>query len=78
MGNKKDLYLKEEVPEKEGKKYAESKGAKFALVSAKEDPKSFNEFFVSLVNDYKEDIENKIDNISLKNISNKKKKNCKC
>ena len=78
VGNKKDLYLKEEVPEKEGRKYAESKGAKFALVSAKEDPKSFNDFLVSLVNDCRENIENKIDNISLKNISNKKKKNCKC
>ena len=47
VGNKKDLYLKEEVPEKEGKKYAESKGAKFALLSAKDDPKSFNDFILS-------------------------------
>ena len=78
VGNKKDLYLKEEVPEKEGKKYAESKGAKFALVSAKDDPKSFNDFFLSLVKDCREDIENKIDNISLKNQTNKKKKICKC
>jgi small GTP-binding protein len=78
VGNKKDLYLKEEVPEKEGRKYADSKGAKFALVSAKDDPKSFNDFFLSLVKDCREDIENKIDNISLKNQKDKKKKDCKC
>ena len=78
VGNKKDLYLKEEVTEKEGREYAESKGVKFALVSAKEDPKSFNDFFLSLVRDCREDIENKIDNISLKNQKVKKRKDCKC
>ena len=78
VGNKKDLYLKEEVPEKEGRKYADSKGAKFALVSAKDDPKSFNDFFLSLVKDCRENIENKIDNISLKNQKVKKRKDCKC
>ena len=78
VGNKKDLYLKEEVTEGEGRKYAESKGAKFALVSAKDDPKSFTDFFLSLVKDCRVDIENKIDNISLKNKKKKKKKDCKC
>ena len=78
VGNKKDLYLKEEVPEKEGRKYADSKGAKFALVSAKDDPKSFNDFFLSLVKDCRENIENKIDNIYLKNKADKKKKKWKC
>jgi small GTP-binding protein len=78
VGNKKDLYLKEEVTEGEGRKYAESKGAKFALVSAKDDPKSFTDFFLSLVKDCRVDIENKIDNISLKNQKDKKKKDCKC
>ena len=78
VGNKKDLYLKEEVTENEGRKFAESKGMKFALVSAKNDPKSFNDFLLSLVEDCKEIIENKIDNISLKNKKAKKKKDCKC
>ena len=78
VGNKKDLYLKEEVTEGEGRKYAQSKGAKFALVSAKDDPKSFTDFFLSLVKDCRVDIENKIDNISLKNQKDKKKKDCKC
>ena len=78
VGNKKDLYLKQEVTEKEGRKYADSKGVKFALVSAKDDPKSFNDFFLSLVKDCREDIENKIENISLKDYYDKKKKNCKC
>ena len=77
VGNKKDLYLKQEVTEEEGRKYAESKGFKFALVSAKADPKSFNDFFLSLFQDCREDIENKIDNITLKN-KTVKKKNCKC
>jgi len=78
VGNKKDLYLKEEVTENEGRKFAESKGMKFALVSAKNDPKSFNDFLLSLVEDCKEIIENKIDNISLQNKKAKKKKDCKC
>ena len=53
VGNKQDLYTLEEVDEEEVKEYAKSKGMKFKKVSAKDDPISFNEFLVDLVNDGK-------------------------
>ena len=59
VGNKKDLYTQEEVNEKEVKDYADSKGMKFKLVSAKDDPISFIEFLEELVNDGKNIFETK-------------------
>ena len=44
IGNKIDLYLKEEVKEKEGKEYAESIGAQFKLASAKDNPTEICDF----------------------------------
>ncbi len=52
VGNKIDLYTKEEVSEQEGRKYATSKGAKFKLSSAKDDPLSFVKFLEELFRDY--------------------------
>ena len=57
-GNKKDLYLEEEVSEEEGRKFAESKNAKFKLVSAKDDPQSFIEFVEELIIELKKIIKN--------------------
>ena len=51
-GNKTDLYLKEEVPEKEGQSFADSIGAKFKLVSAKVDPNGFISFLEELLEEY--------------------------
>ena len=48
VGNKSDLYLKEEVSETEGKQYASEKNAKFKLCSAKSDPLSFTKFLDEL------------------------------
>ena len=53
VGNKNDLYLESNTNENNAKKYAESKNAKFKLVSAKEDPKGFVDFIEDLVIDYK-------------------------
>ena len=53
VGNKNDLYLESNTNENDAKKYAESKNAKFKLVSAKEDPKGFVDFIEDLVIDYK-------------------------
>ena len=53
VGNKNDLYLQAEVSEEEAKNYADSKKLKFRLVSAKEDPQSFDEFLLELVKEYK-------------------------
>ena len=53
VGNKNDLYLQAEVSEEEAKNYADNKKFKFRLVSAKEDPQSFDEFLLELVKEYK-------------------------
>ena len=76
VGNKQDLYSQEEVNEEDAIEYANSKGMKFRLVSAKEDPKSFNDFLEELANDGKNLFENK-EKITLK-IEKKKKNKCNC
>ena len=48
IGNKTDLFDEEVVTEEEGKRFAESKNAKFQLVSAKEDPDGINKLFDNL------------------------------
>ena len=79
VGNKNDLYNIEQVPEKEAKEYAQSKGAKFKLVSAKEDPKSFIDFLFDLTKDAKKLLEEKKEKILLeKEKAKKKKKSRKC
>ena len=75
-GNKQDLYSEEQVNEEDVKEYANSKGMKFCLVSAKEDPKSFNDFIEELVKDGKNLYEDKT-KIQLKN-EKKKKDKCNC
>ena len=83
VGNKSDLYMKEQVKEKEGKNYADSIGAKFRLVSAKNDPHGFVNFLSELLDDFlkKNGIleinKNKIDlTINNNTKNNKEKKNC--
>ena len=75
VGNKNDLYLQAEVTEEEGKKYAEEKQMKFKIVSAKDDPHSFEEFLIELVKMYKVP-ENKIRTILSNKIDSKSKKFC--
>ena len=53
VGNKNDLYLESKTNEDDAKKFAESKKAKFKLVSAKDDPRGFVDFIEDLVIDYK-------------------------
>ena len=52
VANKCDLYLKEQVKENEGKKYADEIGAKFIYTSAKLDAHNFKIFLEELVKDY--------------------------
>ena len=84
VGNKNDLYLQSETNVNDAKKFAESKNAKFKLVSAKDDPKGFVDFLDELIINYK-----KISQVSRrktikldknKNLNkNKNKENCfKC
>ena len=51
VGNKQDLYLKEEVKEEMGKKFAEEQKMPFKLTSAK-NPLSFNQMLEDLVKAY--------------------------
>jgi len=52
VGNKQDLFMKEEVKEEEGEKYAKSINAKFRLTSAKCDGEGFINFLELLLNEY--------------------------
>ena len=77
VGNKKDLYIQEKVKEEMAKNFAKTKGMKFKVVSAKEDPKSFSDFLEELVKDGK-DIFPAKNKISLQKDIKKKKQNWKC
>ena len=84
VGNKSDLFLNEEVEEQKARDYAEEKKIPFRLVSAKEDPKSFETFLIELVslhikNNDDDDLE-KRKTFELRDIDNKihKKKKKKC
>ena len=83
VGNKIDLFEKEEINEKEGKQYAQKIGALFYLSSAKSNIVGFSEFIEDLINKYFE--KNKLDghksrkSITLRKNSNRKsKQNCQC
>ena len=76
-GNKMDLYEKEEVREEEGEELANEWQANFALLSAKEENNTINQFFKNLVTKYLEKYGYQEDNIT-KNPTislNKKNKN---
>ena len=80
-GNKKDLYMQEQVNEEEARKYAEEKKMLFSLVSAKDDPKSFELFLKDLIigdkaKDLDKEEEEKDKSISLKSekLSEQKKR----
>lgn len=84
VGNKNDLYLEAQVTEEEGMNYAKSINAKFKLVSAKEDPKSFSDFVEDLLLDYKkiEKVERrqsvKLNKSDIEKVEEKKKCFSKC
>ena len=80
VGNKKDLFLQEEVAEEEAKQYAETKNCKFKLASAKEESLLFIEFLNSLFIDYLNQIEgNDIkerETLSIKSDNKENQKKC--
>ena len=79
IGNKIDLFDKQEVSKVEGEKYANQIRALFRETSAKEDAKGFKTYIKELVEDYltkRGFIENKEEKIKLE-IKQKKKK-CAC
>ena len=76
VGNKNDLFMNSKINKKDAEKFAESKNAKFRLVSAKTDPNSFIKFIEELIKDYK-NIANQTRRQSIKIKRNdKKKENC--
>jgi len=80
VGNKVDLYLNDQVKDEEARKYAESKGMKFQLVSAKTNPGLFTDFLKEIIQE-NEGLLSQNDtlkeNISLKS-DNNAKKTCQC
>ena len=83
VGNKNDLFLDEKVSQEKGIEYAKEINAQFKLVSAKTDPKAFDNMLQDLLKAYvNKEKGNDItyrDNKKLKKISvevNKKKKCC--
>ena len=77
VGNKNDLYFEEKVNEEEAQNLAKNNNIKFQLVSAKTDPKSFEDFLKELIKDAKPNLEEKIKNTIL-NKKKKKKSKCNC
>ena len=84
VGNKSDLFLKEEVKESDARELAKQKGFEFALTSAK-DPLIFCEFLEKLVKkDLGEEVDDgdddkgkkKKDKLNLDKAKQKTKKNC--
>lgn len=82
VGNKIDLYLEEQVSEKEGKDFANSIGAIFKLTSAKNDPNSIGELVDKMLDDFIEKNKNKIEkkrnSTKLKKANNNNNKKQKC
>ena len=80
VGNKTDLYMREQVNEEQARKYAESKGMQFQLVSAKENPKVFGLFLKELIENHegitKTDTKELINITKL--IKEERKKICTC
>ena len=79
IGNKCDLYLKEQVSESEGKKYAEEIGAKFIYTSAKLDAHNFKKFLEELVKDYVKKFGNRKNSdikINKQKLKDRKKRKC--
>ena len=78
VGNKKDLYNEEKIKEDQGKKFAESKKAKFKLTSAKDDPLSFNSLLEQMFKEFIDNNKDYLNNRKKTAITNKGKKKGKC
>ena len=78
VGNKKDLYNQEKIKEDQGKKFAESKKAKFKLTSAKDDPLSFNSLLEQMFKEFIDNNKDYLNNRKKTAITNKGKKKGKC
>ena len=77
VGNKDDLFLESKVPKEEAENYAQSKKMKFKLVSAKENPKGFEDFLIELIQQYKIPERRKKTILKKENQKNEKN-NCNC
>ena len=79
IGNKIDLFEKQEIFKAKGEEYANGIGAKFYESSAKDDPKGFQEFVSSLIEELLEKkgvVKRKGDQLSTRTIAKKPK--CRC
>ena len=71
VGNKKDLFLREEVEKEKAQKYAEENNALFKLTSAKNEPSSFIIFLEDLLMKYIKKTGKALRNDNIKKIYNK-------
>ena len=78
VGNKNDLYNQEKINKDQGKKFAESKKAKFKLTSAKDDPLSFNSLLEQMFKEFIDNNKDYLNNRKKTEITNKGKKKGKC
>ena len=79
LGNKVDLFINESVKEEDARNYAHSKGMKFQLVSAKENPKLFSIFLKELIQELKESSENEESkSIKLNTTNTQNRTHCIC
>ena len=78
VGNKNDLYNQEKINKDQGKKFAESKKAKFKLTSAKDDPLSFNSLLEQMFKEFIDNNKDYLNNRKKTAITNKGKKKGKC
>ena len=74
VGNKQDLFVREQVKEEIAEKYAEDKKASFKLTSAK-NPLSFNSFLEDLLKQYIKKSGGKVDGNGRKKLEDKKDNN---
>ena len=74
VGNKQDLFVKEQVKEEIAEKYAEDKNASFKLTSAK-NPLSFNSFLEDLLKQYIKKSGGKVDVSGGKKLEDNKENN---
>ena len=77
VGNKIDLFQNEKVDEDKARKYAREKDMRFALVSAKENPRDFELLLEDLIRDHNFLNESIMDDTKIKIIkTHQKKKKC--
>ena len=78
VGNNIDLFWEEKVPENEEKEFTDSIGAKFAVSSAKDNPKEFASYIKEIFEEYLKNNKNEKNRKNIITIKEKTKKEERC